>query len=111
MEHLSDQQLLDLAGGQTPTSGQTSHLDVCKQCRRSLAQFTTLLGDLKVDRLSTPDAATLARYYAMADEIQTQPSGLSGLLDRLVAVLSWDGRAQLAPAGQRGAAPSAYRLL
>jgi hypothetical protein len=111
MEHLSDQQLLDLAGGQAPSSSQTSHLDVCGQCRRSLAQFTTLLGDLQVDRLSTPDAATLARYYALAGEIQTQPSGLSGLLDRLVAVLSWDGRAQLGLAGQRGAAASAYRLL
>lgn len=111
MEHLSDAKLIELAEGRAATHAERAHLAGCDACRRALDQYRLLMAELDVASAGVPAQAALERYYALADEIQSDASATRDWLNRIVAVLRWDGREQPALAGQRGERSAVYRLL
>jgi hypothetical protein len=87
------------------------HLAGCDECRRELANLTTLAGDFSLAQRSAPTAAALERYTSLYNEVQKKPSALSAFVQTLRAALSWDSRQQLALQGVRSGAVAAYRQL
>jgi len=72
-------------------------------------KFEQLITELQIARLSKPTDDALAKYYQLAEQIETQ-SG-SSLWHKIKATLAWDSRDQLVAQGARGVGDNSYRLL
>jgi hypothetical protein len=109
--HVTSDELLALVfDAAEPSAAAASHLATCAHCRQQEAELRLLVTDLTIARLSAPDAAALARYRAIFDQVQ-HVTPLQRFVNRLRAVLTWDSRQQPLLQGVRSSGATAYRQL
>lgn len=110
--HLTEERIYHLAFDHVAARPEEErHLAQCSDCAGLLAELAVLADEFEIGRAAEPAAYTLAGYYALADQIQQQPSGLGEMMRRVVAALTWDSRSTPALQGVRSAGSASYRLL
>lgn len=110
--HVTPDELLSLVFDAAELSAAAaSHLTTCAYCRQQEAELRLLATDLTIARLSEPSPAALTQYQAFFVQVQQQPAPLQRFVNRLRAVLTWDGRQQPLLQGVRSGGATAYRQL
>jgi hypothetical protein len=109
-DHIGPEVLLDFAEGRLEQSAAERvrrHLDGgCAECAAELESTRRILRAIEADRAPSPPDSVLRQAFALIHSIQPEP----GLLERLVAALSFDSRRQHVLAGVRDATAAPFRL-
>lgn len=108
-DHVSTDDLYDLAFDGTASPLVTEHVAACDRCRQELEALRSLAHELEIARRSTPEPLHLDAYRAMFKHVQAQPSPLQRILNQIRATLAWDSRRQPTPQGVRGLEMNSYR--
>ena len=110
--HISFQKLSDLAEQHLPDGERAaalSHMSACRRCAARLTELERLINVMRTDKAE--DAPRDLRAAAVALFRARQPSTKTGIVERLLASLSFDS-AQLLPAyGLRSGHAQARQLL
>lgn len=109
-DHISFEQLLDLAEGRVSQEIETSartHVASCSHCATELARTERLVLTMRADDLEDAPSHVVARAVRLMRPAQPQPS----LLRRVVAALTFDSMQTQPAFGLRSGAPMARQML
>jgi hypothetical protein len=114
-DHPTDNDLIAYAFGDPDQRNRpdlATHLASCQDCSATLARFFLVQSTVRADATLVPSATAVARVKALiADRRQAaiEPVSIFATLRRVVAMLTFDGRSEVALAGLRGAS-EAYMM-
>jgi hypothetical protein len=110
-EHISEDVWSDFVEERVPADTAAriqAHLNTgCKKCAGQLARWRRMLAMLERSRVPEPPASVLRRAFDLFPQAAPRP----GLLDRVIASLAFDSRANLMPAMARASTGASFNLV
>src|SRR3954470_10835365 len=83
------------------------HLETCASCQKTISLLAAARSTVELDASAAPSARALDRVRNLMQRAERAPhAGLFGVLERVVAALTFDGRQAYAAAGFRGTSGS-----